>query len=277
MCLKKSTPRVLFLIFCAVIFTGAVRAQTTAFNFQGRLNDGANPANGIYDLQFKLFDAIDGGTQISSTVDRPNLSLVNGVFSTTLDFGTLAFAGGGRFLEISVRRTGSPSYMLLGARQQILAVPLAVTAKNSLSLGGVSASNYAQLNTDNQGNLSLGGNTIQPVANSGFVKALIRVGAVANVVTCYNGVTGVTTAQNCGFTVTQPIGPVGVYRIDFGFPVNGRFVSVATEYGVCEGPTTILNRGVNYRFIGSNLEVFTFAADNAEDTSRPCEFTVIVF
>jgi hypothetical protein len=30
-------------------------AQGTAFTYQGRLNEGANPANGIYDLRFTIW------------------------------------------------------------------------------------------------------------------------------------------------------------------------------------------------------------------------------
>ena len=33
-------------------------AQGTAFTYHGRLNDGGNPANGIYNLRFALFDAM---------------------------------------------------------------------------------------------------------------------------------------------------------------------------------------------------------------------------
>lgn len=53
----------LILIFASAVGTSA---QGNAFNFQGRLNEGANPANGAYDLQFRLYDAIAGGTQIGS-------------------------------------------------------------------------------------------------------------------------------------------------------------------------------------------------------------------
>ena len=44
------------LLICAliVLFPVFASAQGSAFNFQGRLNDGANPANGAYDLQFRL-------------------------------------------------------------------------------------------------------------------------------------------------------------------------------------------------------------------------------
>ena len=32
-----------------------VHAQGTAFTYQGRLNDGVNPAGGIYDLRFTIY------------------------------------------------------------------------------------------------------------------------------------------------------------------------------------------------------------------------------
>lgn len=55
----KFHPAKLAILSLSLIFlSAAVFAQTTAFNFQGRLNDGANPANGRYGLQFKLFDSI---------------------------------------------------------------------------------------------------------------------------------------------------------------------------------------------------------------------------
>lgn len=183
------------LLSAAFLLTLSIHAQTTAFNFQGRLNDGSEPANGRYDLQFKLFNAASGGTQAGSTLDRPNLLLINGVFSTTLDFGgPVSYFPGDRFLEISVRRTGSGNpHVILGTRQQIQSVPFAgiamnalwadqalnsinatnavnatnaqtaaiattatnaTTAQNALSLGGVPASGYARLSFANQGDVS---------------------------------------------------------------------------------------------------------------------------
>jgi hypothetical protein len=137
-------------------------AQITAFNFQGRLNDGTSSANGPYDFQFKLFDAIVGGSQVGPTLTRPDLLLINGVFSTSLDFGLSPFTGGDRFIEISVRPVGSPNpRVILGARQQMLSVPYAVRATNASnadSLGGLPAFDYARLNFLNTGNLQTAGN-----------------------------------------------------------------------------------------------------------------------
>ena len=43
-----------------------VHAQGTEFTYQGRLNSGANPANGSYDLRFTLYDSTNNpGTLIA--------------------------------------------------------------------------------------------------------------------------------------------------------------------------------------------------------------------
>ena len=48
------------LFLCA----SAVLAQTTAFSYQGKLTDTGNPANGNYDLEFRLFDTATPGTGV---------------------------------------------------------------------------------------------------------------------------------------------------------------------------------------------------------------------
>ncbi len=121
----------IILIFALILLIPtAVLAQSSAFSFQGRLNDGTNPANGRYDLEFKLFNAITGGTLIGVVVSRPNTILINGVFSTTLDFGAAAFNNNPNlFIEIAVRPNGSTNALtILGPRQQITAVPFAIRA-----------------------------------------------------------------------------------------------------------------------------------------------------
>jgi hypothetical protein len=133
----------LFLLLLAAMAS----AQGNGFSFQGRLNDGTNPANGSYDLQFKLYDAVTGGNQIGTMVDRPNTVLANGVFSVVLDFGASAFNNPASiFIEIAVRPNGSPNaYTILGPRQQLTVVPYAVRATNAtnadLATNAVNATN----------------------------------------------------------------------------------------------------------------------------------------
>jgi hypothetical protein len=173
----KIRTAIILLLLAASVASG----QSSFFNFQGRLNDGASPANGHYDLQFRLYDALTGGSRIGPTVTRADSVLVNGVFSTVLSFGSAAFASGeARFLEISVRPAGSPNeYVVLGARQQLMTVPFALkasladaadtantatnatnaaNAQNAAALGGVDASGYARLNFQNTGNFQTTGN-----------------------------------------------------------------------------------------------------------------------
>ena len=43
-------------------------AQGTGFTYQGRLNDGANPVNGNYDLRFSLWTAVTNGSNVTGFV-----------------------------------------------------------------------------------------------------------------------------------------------------------------------------------------------------------------
>lgn len=132
---------VLLFICCA----GAVSAQTTAFNYQGKLVD-AGTAQSSYQMQFKLFGSLDGADQICNAIENPNVSVNQGVFTVNLDFSCAeAFPGADRFLEISVRRNASGSYTTLNPRQQIASSPYAIhsgNANNANLLNGQPASAY---------------------------------------------------------------------------------------------------------------------------------------
>jgi hypothetical protein len=103
----------------------------TAFTYQGYLEDGGNPANGLYDFQFKLFDALVGGSQVGSTFLVHDLSVADGLFGAALDFGNAAFGGGARWLEIGVRPGASAAgYILLTPRQELTPTPHALAMPN---------------------------------------------------------------------------------------------------------------------------------------------------
>ena len=106
-----------------------VHAQGTAFTFQGRLNDGASPANGNYDVTFGLFSVSGGPGQVGGTLTNAAAAVSNGLFTVTLDFGA-NFPGANRWLEIAVRTNGSGAFTTLSPRQKITATPYAITASN---------------------------------------------------------------------------------------------------------------------------------------------------
>ena len=148
--------------------------RSTAFTYQGRLNVSNAPANGYFDLKFGLYAADSGGAMVAGPIAKPPIAVSNGLFSTSLDFGAAAFPGSARWLEISVRPSGSgAAYTTLFPRQRIAAAPYALQAAgiadgvvtaNKLSAG---AGNDGQVLKMNGGQLAWG-----TVAGSGGVSSV---------------------------------------------------------------------------------------------------------
>jgi hypothetical protein len=88
----------LLAILLAGLAAPEVFAQGTAFTFQGRLNDGAAPATGNYDLRFTLQDAATAGSQIAGPLTLAPVGVTNGLFTVRLDFGSSAFNGAARWV-----------------------------------------------------------------------------------------------------------------------------------------------------------------------------------
>jgi hypothetical protein len=153
------------------LFALGAQAQTTAFTFQGKLNDNGVAANGGYDMQLKLYDVatVGSGTQIGVTVTFSSVPVTDGVFTVQPDFTANAFPGADRFVEVGVKPAGSGNpFTILSPRQPITPTPYALhslnsitansattatnatnatnatTATNATQLGGQPASNYVQ-------------------------------------------------------------------------------------------------------------------------------------
>jgi hypothetical protein len=110
-------------------------AQGTAFTYQGRLNSGANPAAGIYDLRFTIYDAAGGGS-VWGVLTNAATPVTNGLFTVTLDFGSGVFTGNARWLEIAVRTNGASSFTTLAPRQPLTPTPYAILAGTASNLAG---------------------------------------------------------------------------------------------------------------------------------------------
>src|SRR5436190_12540036 len=125
--------RTRILLLGALFLLIAIRcgAQGTAFTYQGRLMDGTNPAAGIYDLRFSIYDAPTGNSIVGTAIDRDDIGVTNGLFAVSLDFGSAAFTGPARWLDIAVRPgASSGAYTNLSPRQLITATPYAIRAAN---------------------------------------------------------------------------------------------------------------------------------------------------
>ena len=107
----------------------AAAQGTTAFTYQGQLHDTGTNANGTYTMVFGLYDAAAGGTQIGSSLSNAT-TLANGLFTVNLDFGTAAFNGKARWLDIAVQ-TGTNAAETLAPRVQLLPTTYALYAANA--------------------------------------------------------------------------------------------------------------------------------------------------
>lgn len=138
------THRGLQAVACAVLLSAAAPAQQlaedpsqaplaafgTAFTYQGQLLDGGSPANGTYDLQLRLFDALSGGTQVGGTVVESSVPVSGGLFTVEPDFTASVFTGQALWLDIGVRPGGtSGSFTVLSPRQPLYAVPFALYSR----------------------------------------------------------------------------------------------------------------------------------------------------
>jgi chorismate mutase len=120
------------LLFAGIILLAghaALAAIGSAFTYQGRLSEGGNEANGSYLLRFSLYDGALGGTQIGVSATNAVVVVSNGIFTVALDFGTNAFDGSDRWMEIAVG-TGTNDFTVLSPRQPITPAPYAMTAAN---------------------------------------------------------------------------------------------------------------------------------------------------
>jgi hypothetical protein len=116
-------------IRCAMVFAAAmllcaaqIGAQDSRFTYQGQLKQNGAPVNDTPNLEFRLFDQLNGGNQIGSVVTRSAVPVADGLFSVEIDFGAAAFQGGQRWLETRVEGQA------LSPRQAVNAVPLATYA-----------------------------------------------------------------------------------------------------------------------------------------------------
>src|SRR5687768_5547478 len=123
------TLRLLVIQFLIATAVTTVSAATlgTAFTYQGRLTEANLDANGSYDLRFNLYDVAAGGTPVGPTSTNENVIATNGLFTTSVDFGTGAFAGAAYWLEIGVRPgTSTGSFVVLNPRQPVTPAPYAI-------------------------------------------------------------------------------------------------------------------------------------------------------
>ena len=165
--LPKWTVVILVAVFLLLPSSRVLAADPgTAFTYQGRLTSEGSDVNQSCDFQFSLYDAISNGSQVGSTLTKSSVSVSDGRFNTSLDFGSSAFTGSAGFLEIAVRcPASSGSYTTLSPRQELTPTPYAITA-GGLDADGAKLTLDADddtsitVDTDDQIDIEIGGSDI---------------------------------------------------------------------------------------------------------------------
>jgi len=195
----------------------------TAFTYQGRLADAGNPANGVYDLRFTIYDSTNSpGTVIAGPLTNAATSVSNGLFTATLDFGASVFDGNARWLEIAVQTNGAASFTPLSPRQLLTPTPYAIQAAKAASL--VSFPN-APLD------LTVNGQRALRLESSGFGAPNVIRGSEVNLADA--GVVGATIA---GGGALNYAGYVSSNRVSANFgTIGGGFLNLSAGFAATVG------------------------------------------
>ncbi len=127
------------LLACVVCFVSGISHADpvgTAFTYQGQLAVSGVPANGNYDFIFALYNSSSSGNEIGSPVVTNGLPVSNGLFNTSLDFGS-HFNGTASWLAISVRTNNAGNYIVLTPRQALTPTPNALFATGAANAASV--------------------------------------------------------------------------------------------------------------------------------------------
>jgi len=233
-------------------FSPLAFGQGAAFTYQGQLKVNGQPANGLYDFTFQLFDAAGGGNSFGGVLSTNGLSLTNGLFTVTLDFGPSTFTGPARWLQISVSPNLAGNFTLLDPRQRLTPAPYAIFAATSATVTN-GAIGTAQL-----ANAAVGGAQVQ----TGAITAPLI--ASGQVVKSFNALTdNVTLTPGANITlntignslqISAPnTGGWGLQGTAGTSPTNGQFLG------------TTDNQPLEIKVNGLRAARVEFAGDSLED------------
>lgn len=124
----RASPLLFALLIGAMSMPMAMAQSGTVFTYQGRLLDTSTPANGSYELQFRLYNVAGGGAPLGTYTPPAAIAITQGLLNVPVDFGAL-FVGADLYLEVGVRAAGGATYTTLSPRQRIMPAPGAMYAQ----------------------------------------------------------------------------------------------------------------------------------------------------
>jgi hypothetical protein len=292
----KNVLRVLLkTILIVSLFAGtlSLRAQGTSFTYQGRLNAGGSPADGLYDFRFKLYFDAEGDNQAGSTLLTNGLPVTNGLFTATLDFGEGLFAGSNFWLEVDVRTNGAANYTALTPLQALTPAPYAIFANTASNLLGTLAASQlsgaiplAQLPagvvTNNETNVTLAGALSGNGGGLTNVNAATVQGSSAANFWQLTGNTGTTPDVNyIGTTDNQPLelransGRVLLLEPGGASATQGTTALTGAPNVIGGSPVNFVSSGVVGAVIGGGGATNYFGSDSSNSIGAYSDFSTI--
>ncbi len=142
----------LIIIFSFTVKCFAQSPVGTGFNYQGELSDNGAMANGIYDMEFVLFDSESSQTPLLiPKVVVTAVDVTNGLFNiSNIDFNFVPFYQGNEvWMEVAVKKSSTTDdFERLTTRQRIGAVPYSYKSETSdfATIAGDLLANGASVN-----------------------------------------------------------------------------------------------------------------------------------
>jgi len=142
------------ILIVAALCAGAALAQDvgTAFTYQGYLSADGKTTNGLFDIEFRLYAAEEGGVVVDTNM-LENVSVSNGHFAAAIDFGAV-FDGSKRWLELAVAPAGTTPLITLNPRQELRPTPYSLMALNTEQLDGRGWEYFLNASNFNAGTLN---------------------------------------------------------------------------------------------------------------------------
>ena len=239
------------------------RPQAAAVTFadaipiQGRLTDAAGVAlNGTYSVTFSTYTVPTGGS--GGCVDTDLLTLVNGLFNTTIDGcggGGGSFGRGDQQLYLGIKVGTDPE---MTPRHRILGTPYAQGLRTPLDVGGTTTSPTITFFNDGTGRAA---HFIDDVSQDACCGGIVKAGISA---TCSDSAPAIikqfSTADANGTILDATIasgGGVGKCAITYGWQAGLRYV-LATAITTGYNP-----RSVSCSIVGAFFEIDCFRFDAA--------------
>ncbi|MFK5893000.1 MAG: hypothetical protein QM504_07240 [Pseudomonadota bacterium] len=267
----------------------------TNFTYQGQLKVSNALANGSYDFQFTAYDT-DGllgntGTNLAQ-VQVASVSVVNGVFTTQLDFAGVVFQGDKVWLEVAVRTGGSTGgYQQLLPRQEVSSAPYAIQAQfvsadaitgteifngsvgsDDLASNSVTSTKIAN-NAVNTNQIADNSITASKIANNSVDLSAIQFNAVDSFKIVDNSITAFDLAPNSVGTSEISANAVGISEI------APNAVGSSEIYSNAVGSDEIINSEVQNRITGNcitGLFIQSVNEDGSVNCARPDRFSGVI-